>query len=211
MAKLKVKSDFEKQSSQRCLSTFLLCDLLLFQWLEKIAMLPSLKRQKIMSVQECQAVLHKVESTLDSANKVLSEARIVAEPAGLYVDNTSFLAPDLTSCSNTDHVILRTGDDVTDRVEELKRRLLVRRKIQLPESRGEGRWDKPKKLGERRRRVMREADLPEAPPVPPPAAYVVFVSQVCLCRTDASSLNECLRSMLLTHSCSYIDDSQDPS
>ena len=40
------------------------------------------------------------------------------------------------------------------------------------------RWDKPRIPGERRRRIIREKDLPEAPPEPPPSGYVVFVGQM---------------------------------
>lgn len=141
-------------------------------------MFPSLNRQKLVSAQECQAVLQNVESTLQHANKVLSEARSVAEPAGYVLDNPNLLSPEATYCGNTDHVIIQTGDEVTDRIEELKRRLVVRKRRAQPESRGDGRWDKPKKVGERRRRIVREADLPDAPPVPPPASYVIFVCQV---------------------------------
>lgn len=141
-------------------------------------MFPSLSRQKLVSAQECQAVLQNVESTLQHANKILAEARSVAEPAGYVLDNPNLTNPEATYCGNTDHVIIQTGDEVTDRIEELKRRLVVRKRRAQPESRGEGRWDKPKKVGERRRRIVREADLPDAPPVPPPASYVIFVCQV---------------------------------
>jgi hypothetical protein len=147
-------------------------------------MMPSLKRRKLMSIQECHAALQSVESTLNAANRALAEARSVGEPAGVSFEGSGaaggggLVATDPSYGSNTDHVILQTGDEVTDRIEELKRRYLVRRRKALPEARGEGRWDKPKKAGERRRRIVREADLPEAPPVPPPAAYVIFVCQV---------------------------------
>ena len=40
------------------------------------------------------------------------------------------------------------------------------------------RWDKPRKFGERRRRIVREKDLPNAPPVPPASGYVLFVAQM---------------------------------
>lgn len=40
------------------------------------------------------------------------------------------------------------------------------------------RWDRPRLIGSRRRRIMREKDLPDAPPDPPPSGYVVFVSQM---------------------------------
>jgi hypothetical protein len=109
----------------------------------------------------------------------------VAEPAGYGLDNPNLANPEATYWGNTDHVILHTGDDVTDRIEELKRRLVIRKRRAQPESRGEGRWDKPKKVGERRRRIVREADLPDAPPVPPSASYVIFVCQVRMCVAHA--------------------------
>jgi hypothetical protein len=40
------------------------------------------------------------------------------------------------------------------------------------------RWDKPRLPGERRRRIIREQDRPDAPPDPPPSGYVVFVCQM---------------------------------
>jgi hypothetical protein len=50
------------------------------------------------------------------------------------------------------------------RIEELKRNYQRRVKSSQPEFRGDGRWDKPKIPGERRRRIVREKDLPQAPP-----------------------------------------------
>jgi hypothetical protein len=83
--------------------------------------------------------------------------------------------------SNTDHLIIRTGiDETTDRVLEYRRLYQIRRRyIVQPEQRGDDKWDKPHRVpGERRRRIVREKDLPCAPPEPPPSGYVVFLGQM---------------------------------
>jgi len=81
--------------------------------------------------------------------------------------------------SNTDHIIVQTGDPQEDRILEFQRRLLRRRTREQPESRGGDRWDKPHKIpGERRRRIVRETDSPSAPPEPPSSGYNVFVGQM---------------------------------
>jgi len=80
--------------------------------------------------------------------------------------------------SNTDHIIVWTNDYETDRIEELKRNLVRRIRSQQPESRGEDRWDKPRIFGERRRRIVREKDSPEAPAYPPLTGYIIFVGQM---------------------------------
>ena len=83
--------------------------------------------------------------------------------------------------SNTDHSIVRTGDDRIDRVAELRRNLWRRHRLMQPETRQEGRWDKPRRLpGERRRRILRERDLPEAPPEPPHSGYIAFLGQMTI-------------------------------
>ena len=144
-----------------------------------------------MSSHEAQAVLRKAESALEDAAKVIADARTIAEPAGLSVESsiaekalvennaaTTTTHNQLLGYSNTDHIVLQTGDYMTDCIDEYKRRMQCRLRSQMPESRSDGRWDKPKKLGERRRRINRESDLPEAPPVPPPAGYSIFLSQM---------------------------------
>jgi HMG (high mobility group) box len=80
--------------------------------------------------------------------------------------------------SNTDHLVVWTGNYAADRIAELKRKMATRLRYQQPESKGEDRWDKPRIAGERRRRIRREKDLPEAPPEPPLSGYVVFVGQM---------------------------------
>ncbi len=79
---------------------------------------------------------------------------------------------------NTDHTIVRTGDERIDRVAELRRNLWRRHRLTQPEERQEGRWDRPRLPGERRRRVVRERDLPDAPPEPPLSGYIAFLGQM---------------------------------
>lgn len=94
-------------------------------------------------------------------------------------DPTHAILPSTTGGhSNTDHTIVRTGDERTDRVAELRRNLWRRHRLMQPERRQEGRWDKPRLPGERRRRIMRERDLPEAPPDPPLSGYIAFLGQM---------------------------------
>lgn len=80
--------------------------------------------------------------------------------------------------SNTDHLIQITGDNRSDTVAEYKRKLKRRAKAMLPEQRGTDRWDQQRIKGSRRRRIVREKDLPSAPPEPPPSGYVLFIAQM---------------------------------
>ena len=80
--------------------------------------------------------------------------------------------------SNTDHMIQCTGDPVVDRIAEYKRRLKRRAKAMQPEEKGSDRWDQPRVAGSRRRRILREKDLPSAPPEPPLSGYVIFIAQM---------------------------------
>mmetsp|Transcript_13744 Transcript_13744/g.20943 ORF Transcript_13744/g.20943 Transcript_13744/m.20943 type:complete len:332 (-) Transcript_13744:932-1927(-) len=133
-------------------------------------------------------LIKKCDDVICSAVRDLDEARAQVEPFGLSVDS-SILDPTFGCLdfavlrttgghSNTDHVVKITGDPRKDRVEELKRSYQRRAKSMQPESRGDERWDKPKIPGERRRRISREKDLPQAPPEPPTSGYVAFVSQM---------------------------------
>jgi hypothetical protein len=139
-------------------------------------------------------LLKKCDETLHSVSQELDDARTLAERAGLSIDSScldnSFRPPHLQQNpgnvvvlrttgghSNTDHMITFTGDPRTDRIAELKRALQRRVRAMQPENKGEDRWDKPKIFGERRRRIVREKDKPEAPPEPPPSGWVVFVEQ----------------------------------
>jgi hypothetical protein len=80
--------------------------------------------------------------------------------------------------SNTDHIIQITGDYRNDTIAEYKRKLKRRADAMKPEERGSVRWDQPRMLGTRRRRIVREKDLPTAPPEPPPSGYVLFIAQM---------------------------------
>jgi hypothetical protein len=80
--------------------------------------------------------------------------------------------------SNTDHTVTRTGDERTDRIADLRRNCWRRHRLMVPETRQEGRWDKPRQPGERRRRIVREVDLPDAPPEPPRTGFTAFLCQM---------------------------------
>lgn len=98
--------------------------------------------------------------------------------SAVTVDQVPVISQTTGGHSNTDHNIIVTGDERTDRVAELRRNLWRRHRLMQPEGRQEGRWDKPRLPGERRRRIVRERDLPEAPPEPPLSGYIAFVSQM---------------------------------
>jgi len=74
--------------------------------------------------------------------------------------------------SNTNHVILSTGNPFADKLAEYKRIYKRRAKAMQPEQRGMDRWDQPRVQGSRRRRITREVDLPSAPAEPPSSGYV---------------------------------------
>mmetsp|Transcript_20829 Transcript_20829/g.23789 ORF Transcript_20829/g.23789 Transcript_20829/m.23789 type:complete len:432 (-) Transcript_20829:149-1444(-) len=132
-------------------------------------------------------LIKKCDEVLVNGMGDLDDTRMVVEPYGLSVDK-SILDPtfglDIAVMrttgghSNTDHVVKITGNIRKDRVEELKRAYQRRVRSSQPESRGEDRWDKPKIPGERRRRIAREKDMPQAPPEPPPSGYIVFLAQM---------------------------------
>jgi hypothetical protein len=109
-----------------------------------------------------------------SANNVTDSSSSVIAP----MDPASAIPSTTGGHSNTDHTIVRTGDERTDRVSELRRNLWRRHRLMQPETRQEGRWDKPRLPGERRRRIVRERDLPEAPPEPPLSGYIAFLGQM---------------------------------
>lgn len=133
------------------------------------------------------AILIDSDVTLQESLTELQRARELAAKAGLSVDACIVKPPaeaaipegpyhpsnDGTSASftgghsNTDHVVVTTGDDKIDRIAELKRNLLRRHRAMQPEQRGDERWDKPKIPGERRRRIVREQDNEDYPPEAP--------------------------------------------
>ncbi len=81
--------------------------------------------------------------------------------------------------SNVDHIIQYTGNYKYDTIAEYKRKLKRRMRNIQPEQRGVERWDQPRRIaGSRRRRIVRDSDLPCAPPEPPPSGYVVYISQM---------------------------------
>lgn len=171
---------------------------------------PKPKKFKRVTRKEANALVIDSGVALQEAQEQLEQARELAAKAGLSVDCTtlpknsignavadaSTNASDsahLTSVdpatviprttgghSNTDHSIVRTGDERTDRVAELRRNLWRRHRSMEPEARQEGRWDKPRLPGERRRRIVRERDLPDAPPEPPLSGYIAFVGQMTI-------------------------------
>jgi hypothetical protein len=151
------------------------------------------RNEKIMD--RARILVQRSEQVLENATRELDAARRLLEPLGLTVDSTildpSFSSTDITvlkttgGYSNTDHIIKITGDPKKDRIAEFKRAYVRRVRTVQPEARGEDRWDKPKIPGERRRRIHREKDLPQAPPEPPPSGYIVFVGQMtCKLRHD---------------------------
>ena len=125
------------------------------------------------------ALLQQSQDAVQTAVHVLEQARELAHKAGLSVDRIkpkdSTVLETTGGHSNTDHLILQTGDYETDRIAELQRRLSKRQRALRPESKGDERWDKKRAPGERRRRIARDAD---APYEPPPSGYVIFVGQM---------------------------------
>jgi hypothetical protein len=67
------------------------------------------------------------------------------------------------------------SDVESNRVRELLRNAEIRKCQEQPEWRTDERWDKPRLAGERRRRIVRDKDAPEAPHEAPPSGYVIFV------------------------------------
>ena len=149
----------------------------------------SIQEQKRKIIYKAKILIRRADIVLKNAVKDLEDAKEILEPAGLSVDS-SILDPmfaingDIAvlrttgGYSNTDHVVNITGDVRKDRIEELKRSYQRRVRSSQPEFKGLDRWDKPKIPGERRRRIFREKDLPQAPPEPPQTGYVIFVFQM---------------------------------
>jgi hypothetical protein len=82
---------------------------------------------------------------------------------------------------NTDHVIRQNPDGTVDLPSEYRRTMRRRRRGEdaaRSGERGADRWDLPRIAGGRRRRIMRDADAPAAPPEPPVTGYVIYVSQM---------------------------------
>lgn len=110
----------------------------------EVANQPNKYNWKLLSIDEQQIaiklLIDESEDFVESAAIELKEARELASKAGLSIEtsNTSLATPaDSTympvapvattgGYSNTDHVVLQTGDPVTDRIEELKRNQWIR-------------------------------------------------------------------------------------
>ena len=99
--------------------------------------------------------------------------------------------------SNTDHIIIRTGlDERTDRINEYRRQYMIRqRTVTNSETKlYTQKWDKHRVMGERRRRIIRDIDLPNAPTEPPPSGYIIFLGQMTTkLRYDTYKRNETKR------------------
>lgn len=80
--------------------------------------------------------------------------------------------------SNTDHIVDQNPDGTTNKLSEYKRRMKQRIGRAHSEEKGSDRWDLPRIPGGRRRRIKRDVDAPTAPPEPPSAGYVIYVSQM---------------------------------
>jgi len=133
------------------------------------------------SLKEYENLLAQAEEEVKSVADELQEARQLSRSAGLSTEGDLSKAKTMALTgghSNTDHLIVLTGDYTTDRFTELRRRYLTRQRAMQPESRGEDRWDRPRAPGERRRRITREKDLPTAPPEPPTSGYIVYLGQM---------------------------------
>ena len=153
------------------------------------------KKRKTMDETEAAVLLLQLDDILEKARRSLQKAHILASTASLPTASLSETAIAVSSGaasstataghSNTDHIISQSGDDTTDRIQELKRKYIRRLRSSQPEARGSNRWDKPKVPGERRRRIVRDKDAPEAPAEPPPSGYTIFVGQMtCKIRHD---------------------------
>lgn len=153
---------------------------------------------KTFSESDAKVVLEIAETCKFQARQVLDAARKVTHIAdssildasyqsnflptrfrhGTRLELTSMASTTTGGHSNTDHIVSITGDPQKDALSEYKRALMRRAKAMQPEERGKERWDQPRVVGVRRRRIIRESDLPTAPPEPPPSGYVIYVGQM---------------------------------
>lgn len=151
-----------KRAKERAVAILIDSDVALQESLTELQRARELAGKAGLSIESC--IVKPIETTaFDSYNPTIN------------MGNTK-LANDFTGGhSNTDHVVVTTGDDRVDRIAELKRNLLRRHRAMQPEQRGEERWDKPKIPGERRRRIVREQDKEGYPPEPPTTGWYVCV------------------------------------
>jgi hypothetical protein len=100
----------------------------------------NIQKWKELSIDEQQKAIESLidesEDLVQSAGIELDDAKELVRKAGLSIESSAIMsaaqeAPALPVAttggySNTDHVVLQTGDHVTDRIEELKRNLWLR-------------------------------------------------------------------------------------
>jgi hypothetical protein len=100
----------------------------------------NIQKWKELSIDEQQKAIESLidesEDLVQSAGIELEDARELVRKAGLSIESNAIASaaqeapavPVATTggYSNTDHVVLQTGDHVTDRIEELKRNLWLR-------------------------------------------------------------------------------------
>ena len=122
------------------------------------------KKVKYITKKQANTLVASSAIAIQKASKQLAEARVLANKAGLIVDsnivpkpvdnsngnnpnNNGILgtlgtanATNTGGHSNTDHVVIRTGDPRLDRIAELKRNLLRRHRSMQPENRAEDRY-----------------------------------------------------------------------
>ncbi|KAL7578308.1 hypothetical protein ACA910_012719 [Epithemia clementina (nom. ined.)] len=141
---------------------------------------PPKRTRSRMSDQDVQQLLNVCDDQIASTTTLLEEASEICAKIGERItsDLSAIHAATTAGHSNTDHVVVWTQDYETNRIAELKRNMLNRVRARQPECRGEDRWDKPRTAGERRRRIARDRDAPEAPMEPPMAGYIIYVGQM---------------------------------
>ena len=138
---------------------------------------------KLLTRKDTASLLEKAEACKFQARRVLDKASDIApiiessildasyqsnflptqfKHRGTTVEQPALGVPVMTTGghSNTDHIIDITGDPHRDAISEYKRALMRRARAMQPEERGKERWDQPRVVGSRRRRIVRESDLP---------------------------------------------------
>ena len=138
---------------------------------------------KVLTRRDTAALLEKAEACKFQARRAIDKARNITpinessildasyqsnflptqfKHRGITVEPPAVGVPAMTTGghSNTDHIIDITGDPHKDAISEYKRALMRRARAMQPEERGKERWDQPRIVGSRRRRIVRESDLP---------------------------------------------------
>jgi hypothetical protein len=140
-------------------------------------------------LQEAREIASKVGLSIESdlrninvvkATTAATSATTTAAGASSSVSNIP-ISTTTGGFSNTDHIIVRTGlDERTDRINEYRRQYMIRqRTVTNCETKlYTQKWDKHRVIGERRRRIIRDIDLPTAPTEPPPSGYILFLGQM---------------------------------